>query len=129
MVFMKPHVKLYLSSNDIEGVFGGGKWRLLDAIRREGSMYKAAESLGRSYRKVWGDIKRAEEGLGRTLVTKVRGGSSGGATLLTDFALTLLEAWDAYHSEVENAAKRSYKKLVAPVLTESGPTGKKSGRR
>lgn len=126
---MKPHVKLFISSGEIEGVFGGGKWRLLDAIRREGSIYKAAESLDRSYRKAWGDIKRAEEGLGQPLVKKVRGGKSGGGALLTDFAITLLAAWDAYHTEVERAAKRSFERLVAPVLAGQHGTGKKAKKR
>lgn len=126
---MRPRVKLFLSSEKIEGIFGGGKWQLLDAIRRKGSIYKAAESLGRSYRKAWGDIKRAEEGLGQPLVTKVRGGKNGGGTLLTDFALSLLDVWDAYHTEVERAAKQFFERLVAPVLTGKRGTVKKAKKR
>lgn len=126
---MRPRLKLFLSSEKIEGIFGGGKWQLLDAIRRNGSIYKAAESLGRSYRKAWGDIKRAEEGFARPLVTKVRGGKSGGGALLTDFALSLLDAWDAYHTEVERAAKQSFERQVAPVLAGKLVTVKKAKKR
>lgn len=117
---MKPHVKLFISSSEVDGVFGGGKWLLLDAVRREGSIFKAADSLGRSYRKAWGDIKRAEEGFGQALVTKVRGGKSGGGASLTDFAQSLLVAWDDFHAEVETASQRAFKKHVAPVLARHG---------
>jgi molybdate transport system regulatory protein len=115
---MNARVKLFLSSTEIEGVFGGGKWLLLDAIRRTGSIIAAAEELGRSYRKAWGDIHRAEDGLGRKLIQPSRGGPVGGKTSLTPFALELLGAWDEFRNEVLRATEQSFDKRLRMLLTE-----------
>ena len=55
-----PRSKLWISSDEAEGVFGDGKWRLLEAIEKDGSLNAASRSLGISYRKAWGDLKKAE---------------------------------------------------------------------
>jgi molybdate transport system regulatory protein len=116
---ISPRVKLFLSSTLVDGAFGGGKWRLLKAIEEEGSLQRAAASLGRSYRKAWGDIKRAEEGLGRALVARTRGGShGGGTTCLTEFGKQLLEAWDEYHTAVRRDATQHYKHILEPIIKE-----------
>lgn len=109
-------IKLYLSLPDAEGVFGGGKWRLLAAVRDTGSIRSAAKLLGRSYRKAWGDIKRAEEGLGQALVNRTRGGQEHGATVLTAFGERLLDAWDRYHQTVQREAGIAFERHVRPVL-------------
>jgi molybdate transport system regulatory protein len=113
---MKPHNKLFISSGNITGSFGDGKWRLLNAVKKYGSIQKAATALGRSYRKAWGDIKRAEEAFGRPLVVKNRGGTSGGSTELTDFGLQLLKGWSKYRSEVEIFIEKSYKRHLQPFI-------------
>jgi len=104
-----PKIKLYINSEGAEGVFGSGKWQLLNAIHQHGSIQQAAKALGRSYRKAWGDIKQAELGLGKKLVTTNRGGTSGGESQLTEFGSELLVKWKLYHAEVEAAMKQSYR--------------------
>ncbi len=113
---MRVHAKLFISSEKVDGLFGDGKWKLLKAVEKHGSIQKAADELGRSYRKAWGDIKRAEEGLGRQLVIKIRGGTSGGSTQLTDFGLQLLKAWKSYRAEVKSGLKKAYKKHVHRIV-------------
>ncbi len=113
---MRLKAKLFISSTKVDGLFGDGKWRLLQAIKRHGSIQKAADELGRSYRKAWGDIKRAEEGLGRRLVSKHRGGTSGGSTQLTDFGLQLLKGWKTFQSEVRGNMKKSYNKHLKMIV-------------
>ena len=46
---------------------------LLDAIHRSGSISGAARMLGLSYRHVWGELRRWEIELGRTLIVWVKG--------------------------------------------------------
>ena len=112
---MTPHAKLCLASARDAGVFGEGKWQLLNAVKDHGSISKAATALGRSYRKAWGDIKRAEEALGKPLIVRVRGGSEGGQSLLTDYCEELLKAWAKYrtqvHASLDLAYARHLKKL------------------
>ena len=72
-----PRTKIWISTEAGESVFGGGKYRLLKAIEEEGSLVAAAVRMGISYRKAWGDLKKAEEHLGKKLIVKERGGSGG----------------------------------------------------
>ncbi|NVL91397.1 MAG: LysR family transcriptional regulator, partial [Desulfobacterales bacterium] len=67
---LRARFKLWLSTENVEGVFGDGKWRLLKAIETEGSLKAASERLYISYRKAWGDLKKAQEALNATLVDK-----------------------------------------------------------
>ncbi|MCK4237394.1 MAG: LysR family transcriptional regulator [Candidatus Krumholzibacteria bacterium] len=113
---MEPRAKLFLFSPDAEGLFGDGKWRLLKEINRQGSIQKAAKTLGRGYRKAWGDIKRAEHGFGRRLVTKTRGGPSGGSTELTEFGSGLLDAWERYREEVASCVNDAYNRHVKGIV-------------
>ncbi|MBU4191881.1 MAG: LysR family transcriptional regulator, partial [Proteobacteria bacterium] len=58
---------------DNETYLGIGSTLLLQHIERLGSLRKAAEELGMSYRRAWGKLKNAEERIGHPLVEKVRG--------------------------------------------------------
>lgn len=61
---------------------------LLDALHRSGSISAAAQSLGLSYRHVWGEFKRWESELGRELVVWAKGQRAA----LTPFGEKLLWA-------------------------------------
>ena len=99
---MKPKARLYLDASDGQNLFGDGRYQLLKVIDEEGSLLKAAARLERGYRKAWGDIRRTEQALGRKLVITNRGGPTGGATQLTEFARRLLAGWDRFRDEVES---------------------------
>ncbi len=100
--------KLWLSLPDGEGVMGDGKWRLLKAIGETGSLVAAAELLGISYRKAWGDLRKAEKRLDVTLIEKHRGGKVGGETHLTEVGRRWVKAYDEFHTDVEKAVKLAH---------------------
>jgi molybdate transport system regulatory protein len=108
--------KLWLNSRDIQGVFGDGKWRLLRAIDDEGSLSAASEKLQISYRKAWGDLKKAEDTLGISLVKKKRGGLSGGRTTLTSQGKKWVKAYTRFRSDVEGAVAKAYQKHIAGLV-------------
>ena len=105
-VFLK--YKLWLSAVSGEGIIGEGQYLLLRAIEEKGSLKAAAEELGTSYRKAWGDIKKAEELLGYDLTEKHRGGKDGGKSILTNKTKKLLEAYDALHKKMDIAIEDAY---------------------
>ncbi len=107
--------KLWLSAVSGEGIIGEGQYQLLRAIEEKGSLKAAAEELGMSYRKSWGDIKNAEELLGYELTEKQRGGKDGGNSLLTDKAKKLLEAYDALHKKMDTAIEDAYEDFKAQI--------------
>ena len=69
----RPKIKLWLSSPEVEGAFGDGKWRLLQAIKEEGSLRAATDKLSISYRKGWGDLGKAEKSFEIKLLEKKAG--------------------------------------------------------
>ena len=113
---LRARFKLWLSTKDVEGVFGDGKWRLLKAIETEGSLSAASQKLGISYRKAWGDLKKAQEALNITLVEKQRGGRSGGKTSLTDKGKKWIQAYAGFRSDIEKATEKAFKKHIKALL-------------
>ena len=53
-VFLK--YRLWLCTNEGQGIIGEGKVDLLKEIKKTGSLKSAAEELKISYRKAWGNI-------------------------------------------------------------------------
>jgi len=82
--------KLWLSSVTGEGIIEEDKYKLLKLIDAKGSLKAASDELGISYRKAWGDMKKAESLLGYELIIRQRGGKSGGQSLLTEKAKKLI---------------------------------------
>ena len=97
---MKGNCKVWLEK-DGKDIFGGGRIKLLLAIDRLGSLKKAAEELGYSYRFAWGKIKDMEKRLGNPLVVSHKGGYHGGDTVLTDYARNLLNRFIKYEEEMK----------------------------
>ena len=67
--------------NKGEVVVGGGKTALLLAVDRLGSIQRAADEFGMSYRHAWGSIKRIEKRAGFKIVDTKLGGRDKGARL------------------------------------------------
>ncbi len=87
--------KVWLSSITGDGAMGDTEYRLLKHIVNSKSLKAASDDIGVSYRKAWGDLKKAEEILGYQLLEKQRGGKSGGTSIVTDKARKLIEAYEA----------------------------------
>ncbi|HUW20107.1 MAG TPA: LysR family transcriptional regulator [Sedimentisphaerales bacterium] len=109
---LNARFKLWLSSKDVEGAFGDGKWRLLKAVAAEGSLRAASDMLKISYRKAWGDLKKAEEALGIALVQKERGGSGGGGSGLTAEGERWVRAYERFRAEIEKVVEKAYSKHI-----------------
>ena len=112
---IRPRVKLWLSSDDVEGVFGGGRCHLLDAINREGSLRSAAETLGISYRKAWGDLRKSEIALGIRLVDRRRGGSDGGEMCLTEIGKLWLREYKRFQAKIEKTVAVEFRDWARKV--------------
>ncbi|MHC4618978.1 MAG: winged helix-turn-helix domain-containing protein [Planctomycetota bacterium] len=116
MKTLKARFKLWLSSRETEGVFGDGKWQLLKAVGAKGSLRSASDALGISYRKAWGDLKKAEEALGIGLVERERGGSGGGGSGLTAEGERWVKAYGRFRAEVEKAVEKGYERYIRELL-------------
>ena len=66
---------------------------ILSAVAEHGSLRKATEALGVSYRYAWGLVRQAEEEIGTPLLVRTVGGASGGGARLTETADDLLRRY------------------------------------
>lgn len=109
------HYKIWFESVTGEGIMGDGKWLLLETINKKGSLSAAATELKISYRKAWGDIKKAELLLGSHLLEKQRGGSLGGTSILTDFAKKWMELYKHFHKKMDTAFEKEVESFLNKV--------------
>ena len=102
-------MRLWLETRD-GLLFGLGRAQLLKKIDEHGSLKKAADDLGMSYRAAWGKIKKTEEILGTPLIEQ--GGSKREGYHLTDTGRSLMESFLTWFEEVErNALERAQERL------------------
>lgn len=80
MSALSYQTKLWMVNSKGEAVFGDGIAELIENIDRHHSILEAAKNLNMSYRYALHRITLAEERLGETLVTRVRGGARGGGS-------------------------------------------------
>lgn len=103
--------KLWLSSVTGEGIIEEDRYKLLQLIKEKGSLKAAADAMKTSYRKAWGDLKKAESLLGYGLIVRQRGGKDGGQSHLTEKAVKLLEAYDVLHTRMDDAVEQAYEEF------------------
>jgi len=87
---------------------GDGRYRLLMAIDRTGSINAAARELDISYRKAWAQLQSMEESAPFPVLQRRTGGKNGGASHLTPEALELLNRFQKLRSRVNDDADRYF---------------------
>lgn len=93
-------------------IMGKGGYEILKAIDELGSIAKASESLGMSYKFVWSYIRSIERNLGEKVVMTLRG-KEGGATL-TEAGKMLIKIYEC----VNDAVELTVKGMVAKELSD-----------
>jgi molybdate transport repressor ModE-like protein len=93
-------------------VFGDGRARLLEAIRRVGSINGGAATMGMSYRNAWVHLNHIEQRLGIKLLERRVGGSRGGGCLLTPSGEALLTAYREYRKMLDRDMLRLWRKMA-----------------
>jgi molybdate transport system regulatory protein len=92
--------KVWMESANGNDVLDDQCWHLLQKIGQFHSLTRASTELGISYRKAWGDLRKAEKLLGFPLVEKYRGGAKGGITVLSEEGKRFVSAYSDFHAEV-----------------------------
>jgi len=103
--------KFWLNTKAGEEILGKSMLQILKDIETEGSIQAAASKNNVSYRKAWGDIKKAEEILNFAITEKKRGGKDGGKTTLTEDGKNMLKAFDELEKEFDKAIYNTAKKF------------------
>jgi putative molybdopterin biosynthesis protein len=97
--------------------FANPLFGILAAIREEGSITRAAERLGLSYRYVWGYLKKQEEDLGQKLLASGQGASAR----LSDFGERLLWSERRVLARMAPVAEGMANKLDNELLLATRP--------
>jgi len=89
----KPTAKVWLEYKGTP-ILGKGGADILEAVKRERSISKAAKKVGMSYRYVWNYLARMNKALGEPIVETFKGGKAGGGgAKLTRLGETLLKEY------------------------------------
>jgi len=87
--------KLWIDING-QGTASHGRIKLLELVGETGSIKKAAETLGMSYKAAWETINTLNSIYGKNLVERKTGGRGGGGTTLTEQGRTLIKTYNHY---------------------------------
>jgi molybdate transport system regulatory protein len=99
-------IKLWLTNEKGESVFGDGLAELLEEIDKYHSLLEATKVLGMSYRYALHRITLAEARLGSLLVTRVHGGAKGGGSSeVTDLGKDLVLKYRSAQAKLDKAVK------------------------
>jgi molybdate transport system regulatory protein len=116
--------KVWIEDDQGEMVLGTGRLKMLETIRELGSIQAAAKQLKMSYRAVWARIKATEARLGAPLLVRSVGGSCGGGSQLTPFALALMDEFRRLHKAVRDHADEAFDHGLKKTLTEAARSRK-----
>ena len=110
---LQVRTKTWIENDRGELLFGKGKTEILELIEAEGSIAKAAEQLGMSYKKAWTHIKILQENIADELVVAKKGGGGRGGTTLSTHARDLVAKYRQLQEDIEAFANRRFQELFA----------------
>ena len=88
---------------------------LLHLVEDTRSVRDACSLMQISYSAAWNMLNRVEDELGFPLVTRIRGGSTGSGSVLTEKGRSLMRAYDHFSEHLNLAAKELYDQFFAPL--------------
>lgn len=103
--------KIWIEDTGGKVIFGLGRYRILDAIRRTGSMHAASKELHMSYRAVWMRVRSSEQRIGKELIVR-----EGKGSRLTPFAENLMKQYRRMLTVVQNETDEVYQSLITDHL-------------
>jgi molybdate transport system regulatory protein len=113
---MEIKAKFWIENNG-EVVLGGGKADLLLAVDRLGSIQRAADEFGMSYRHAWGSIKKIEQRAGFKVLNTKLGRKDGGAQL-TPRAKEFVARMDSLLKDLQSLAAERFNQKIGEILID-----------
>ena len=104
--------KIWIEDAQGKVIFGMGRYRILEAIDRLGSMHAAAAELHMSYRAVWMRVRASEKRIGRELIVR-----EGKGSRLTPFAENMMKQYRRLQSVVRAETDEVYDSLISGYLS------------
>ena len=111
MTTLRIRSKIWLEV-DGKPFLGDGRYRLLSAVQRNGSINAAAREMEMSYRKVWAQLQAMEEAAPFPLMDRRIGGKDGGASHLTPEIIEMMEQFEEMRRKVNSEADRCFSECI-----------------
>ncbi len=111
----KLKIRIAYGSNT---VIGPGKAQLLEAIKKLGSISKAANSMEMSYRRAWELVNVMNQSFKKPIVITMHGGSHGGGAQISELGELLLQSYRTMETKMTKAADRELS-LIYSKLAEN----------
>lgn len=106
---IRPRLRVVAGKNI---AFGPGKAELLEAVKKTGSITKAAHKLDMSYMRAWTLIRTMNRCFKEPLVDAIRGGTQGGGgAQLTAMGRQILELYREMDDKCMDAIQPQWRKL------------------
>lgn len=112
MTTLRVRSKIWLEV-DGKPFLGDGRYRLLSAVQRNGSINAAAREMEMSYRKVWAQLQSMEKTAPFPLIERRIGGKDGGASHLTPEIIELMAQFEKMRKRVNMEADRCFLNTLA----------------
>jgi len=106
---MGPACRIWLHVDGVR-MFGRGTHELLVHVAETGSLHRAAKLMGMSYTKALQLLGQTEEHLGLKLLERHAGGASGGGSSLTPEGRALVERYERFMSETDEAMRAAFER-------------------
>ncbi len=103
--------KIWIEDSNGKVIFGLGRYRILEAIGRLGSMQAAAQEMHMSYRAVWMRVRSSEKRMDKELIVR-----DGKGSRLTPFAENLMKQYRRLQSVVQAETDDVYESLITGYL-------------
>lgn len=97
-------VKCWIETNG-DKFYGPGPHELLQNIKAEGSLSKAAEKMQLSYRKAWDIVQQLNKHSEEPLVILKKGGKTGGGAEVTVYAKAVMEAYNKLQKKLQEVSE------------------------
>jgi molybdate transport system regulatory protein len=106
--------------------FGKGRARLFELIDELGSIKKAVEQMGMSYRTAWGYIRELESAAGFRILERTPGRGREAGARLTREGRRFIERYRVFQRRVEGSVQRAF--VHAFRRRSAAPARRKPGR-
>jgi molybdate transport system regulatory protein len=113
---MQCDVRIVLQDGAGRRFMGIGPVWLLQRVDKYHSISRAARDMRLSYPKAIRMIKRLEEGLGREVITRWKGGNRRGGAELTPFGRDFIRRYDRMQRSIKRYAASAFRKELEALL-------------
>lgn len=104
---MKPRLKVWVVFGE-RTKFGDGRAQLLQLIDELGSIKKAVDRFGMSYRNAWGYVRELEKAAGFKFLERTPGGGPAAGTRLTPQGKMFLRRYWRFRRGLDEVVSRHF---------------------